>query len=158
MAIRIGRRLIEKDDEGDRQKKTILNDRTDPEGGIPGRVDLKTLPPLPMPDASQWVRKPDLNQRREKLDFHLGEFRRLASAARKEAQVYLAQHSLMLDELEAEKVKLAEQQAHLDKLEANLPKFEGGKDEKEDVVGSVTGRITSAEPNLSEDDLSGTEI
>src|SRR5947209_15915478 len=115
MAIRIGRRVIEKDDESDRAK----------------RVDLKALE-LPMqPTTSQpFAPNLDLTQRRERLDFHFTEFRRLASLARKEAEIYLNQHSLMLDELEAEKVKLAEQQAQLDKLEAGLPKF-GGKDEKD---------------------------
>src|SRR5213594_177174 len=107
MGIRIGRRVIEKDDESDRAK----------------RVDLKALDAEPMPQVPYAPQNLDLNQRRDRLDFHLAEFRRLATAARKEAEVYLAQHSLMLDELETEKVKLAEQQAHLDKLEASLPKF-----------------------------------
>jgi|SRR5882762_11245818 len=71
-----------------------------------------------------------LDKRRERLDYHLGEFAMHHDAARREATAYLEEHDAMIRELESEKAKIQDHLATLDKIAAGMPAF-GGKDEKD---------------------------
>ena len=118
-------------------------DRSDPEGSIPGRWEndrlerdmgelLRAAEKNPKAEAA-FSPAPTLDQRRERLDFHLTEFAKHYDAARREAQYYLAEHEAMVKELEAEKAKVEKHLRNLEDIANALPTF-GGKDEPDQIV------------------------
>ena len=135
-------------------------DRSDPEGGIPGRWEpdhrlerdmselLKAAEKNPKAEAA-FSPAPTLDQRRERLDFHLTEFAKHYDAARREAQYYLAEHEAMVKELEAEKAKVEKHLRNLEDIANALPTF-GGKDEETLTDPSANASI---EPSIGKDPM-----
>jgi hypothetical protein len=144
MAIRIGRRLIEKDEESDRARKIDLASLK--MGPAPTSMDMRP--------GRQETRRPSLAEQVDNLAVIRKNFNMHSGSAKQCAADYYNLYQRLLADLEVERAKVEEHTLLLDKLEAQLPIL-GGKDEKD-----PSDSAASTDDNTSDgkDDVSGTEI